>query len=102
MHVGTEKYMLSECKVHGETNFIRSDITGNYKCVKCRSERTMKSCKKKIRTLVEEHGGKCAQCGYDKSEKALHFHHRDPENKSFRISEGAARGMALAKLRAEA
>jgi hypothetical protein len=36
---------------------------------------------------VEYKGGKCEKCGYDKSLAALVFHHRDPKEKDFRISE---------------
>lgn len=37
--------------------------------------------------LVEFYGGKCISCGYDKSLRALNFHHRNPEEKSFRLSD---------------
>ena len=35
---------------------------------------------------VEYKGGKCVRCGYDKSIKALHFHHLDPTKKDFGVS----------------
>lgn len=38
------------------------------------------------RKLVEYHGGKCVRCGYDKFYGALTFHHRDPNEKEFKIS----------------
>lgn len=31
-------------------------------------------------------GGKCVLCGYNKSKRALHFHHLDPNEKDFGIS----------------
>ena len=31
-------------------------------------------------------GGKCKICGYDKCNKALQFHHRDPSKKNFGIT----------------
>ena len=37
------------------------------------------------RTLVEEHGGACKKCGYNRCISALEFHHRDPMKKEFRI-----------------
>lgn len=43
----------------------------------------------RIRTkqkLVEYKGGECSICGYDKSLRALHFHHVDPNEKDFTIS----------------
>jgi hypothetical protein len=30
------------------------------------------------KALVDERGGRCALCGYDRSLAALHFHHLDP------------------------
>ena len=37
--------------------------------------------------LIEYKGGKCERCGYQKCEAALHFHHKDPNEKDFTISE---------------
>ncbi len=51
--------------------------------------------------LVEEAGGRCVTCGYDRYVDALHFHHRDKSKKSFALSRKGAT-MALAKLREEA
>lgn len=39
----------------------------------------------KIR-LVEYKGGCCQSCGYDRSFRALHFHHIDPLEKDFGVS----------------
>ena len=39
----------------------------------------------KIR-LVDYKGGKCVKCGYNKSVKALEFHHLNPDEKDFTIS----------------
>lgn len=36
--------------------------------------------------LKEKRGGKCIRCGYDKCLKALEFHHIDPSQKEFTIS----------------
>lgn len=36
--------------------------------------------------LVEEAGGKCQRCGYNKCLRALEFHHLDPNEKDFGIS----------------
>ena len=52
------------------------------------------------RILVEEAGGCCAVCGYDRCSVNLHFHHVDPATKSFTMS--VASGKGLAKLRDEA
>ena len=36
-------------------------------------------------------GGRCVLCAYDKCQGALEFHHKDPEHKDFRISDGVGR-----------
>ena len=36
--------------------------------------------------LKESRGGKCIKCGYDRCIKALEFHHLDPSQKDFTIS----------------
>ena len=38
------------------------------------------------RQLVEYKGGKCCKCGYNKSIKALQFHHLNPNEKEFTIA----------------
>lgn len=43
------------------------------------------------RRAIAYKGGKCELCGYDKCERALTFHHRNPEEKSFSISGGHCR-----------
>ena len=72
----------------------KSFITSNKKrkyCYDCKPEGSKtngieiyrKAIKKK---LVELKGGKCAICGYDKSLRALTFHHRNKNEKLFSIS----------------
>lgn len=36
-------------------------------------------------------GGRCARCGYHKSIRAMDFHHPDPEQKDFSVSQNANR-----------
>ena len=44
------------------------------------------------RRLVEEAGGSCRLCGYDRCIAALEFHHIDPSTKRFSLSlKGVAR-----------
>jgi len=38
--------------------------------------------------LVKMLGGRCANCGYDKSIRALSFHHLCPDDKLFDVSNG--------------
>lgn len=42
--------------------------------------------KDKKSKLIQDKGGKCEICGYNKCEQALDFHHIDPSQKSFDIS----------------
>ena len=37
--------------------------------------------------LIEYKGGKCCKCGYNKCEAALHFHHLNPKEKEFALSQ---------------
>ena len=54
--------------------------------------------KRKKIELVEYKGGCCELCGYDKSISALHFHHRNPEEKDFSIS---SKSYSISKLKKE-
>lgn len=50
--------------------------------------------------LVAEAGGRCARCGYDRSMRALHFHHLDPAEKG-RLVSNWTRSEAGARAEAE-
>jgi hypothetical protein len=51
--------------------------------------------------IVEEAGGACVICGYDRFPGALQFHHLDPATKSFALGlRGVTR--SLERVRAEA
>jgi hypothetical protein len=52
------------------------------------------------RLLVEEAGGCCTVCGYDRCIVNLHFHHVDPSTKCFSVNMGL--GKSLASFQAEA
>jgi hypothetical protein len=53
------------------------------------------------RILVEEAGGCCRLCGYDRCVAALHLHHLDPGTKRFGLG-GRGLARALDSLREEA
>jgi hypothetical protein len=90
------KYKCRTCSVEGKENFYSS---AKYQCKKCWNKRTYQSAKDKLIRLIEEYGGKCTRCGYDKCFDALEFHHRDPEAKEFTI--GHRRGLKEETLRKE-
>ena len=52
------------------------------------------------RILVDEAGGRCTVCGYDRCVLNMHFHHVDPTNKALVMTSDI--GRALAALREEA
>ena len=54
-------------------------------CNTCKQRRFRHNFKKK---LVDHFGGKCIKCSYNKCIAALEFHHRDPEEKEFDLSQG--------------
>ena len=88
------------CRRHGDTDFCL-DGRGYYRCKRCRSEAVARRRRKVKAVLVAEAGGRCCICGYDRTMRALHFHHLDPSVKRHEIN---AKGVAVAleKLRAEA
>jgi transposase len=96
--VGTRKEM--DCRRHGLTGFVMEG-RGYYRCMKCRSENVSAWRRRMKRLLVEEAGGECRLCGYDRCVAALEFHHLDPRQKSFPLS---MRGVTcgIDKLRTEA
>jgi transposase len=95
-----QRRLVLGCPHHGMTQFSRRSA-GGYRCTKCRAEAVSRRRRKVKRLLVEEAGGACAVCGYDRCVGALHFHHLVPAEKRFSLSHrGVAR--SLAKARSEA
>lgn len=55
---------------------------------KCKSKFFVTKYRRDIKQkLVEYKGGKCEKCGYDKCIAAMEFHHLDPNQKDFSLSE---------------
>lgn len=73
-----------ECSLHGLTNY-HSRGDGYYRCTKCSTFNITKRRIRNKKIIVEEHGGKCTICGYDKYIGALQFHHIDRKTKKFQI-----------------
>jgi hypothetical protein len=97
--------MVRECKIHGWVVHHRcraSDLPGGFRwrCKRCAGEAVWRRKQKVKRILVEEAGGACQACGYDRCIRNLHFHHLDPSQKSFQMSTGT--GKSLARFREEA
>jgi transposase len=88
------------CRRHGRTDFVLEG-RGSYRCKQCRVERVSRRRRNVKRILVEEAGGECLICGYDRCQQVLQFHHLDPSEKEFDLGRsGVCR--SLAKARAEA
>jgi hypothetical protein len=71
-----------------------------WRCRRCVGEAVTRRKQKIKRMLVDEAGGRCAICGYDRCVLNLHFHHVDPSSKSFKLSMETTK--ALATYREEA
>lgn len=93
--------ILRECKVHGWTAFRPTGRARGYRCPRCNTERVARRRRRVKELLVAEAGGACQRCGYKRHTGALHFHHLDPTQKRFQLSE-QGRTRALAHLREEA
>ena len=88
---------LLHCPRHGRTQFQRRPPR-RYRCLKCRSEAVTRRRRRVKQLLVEEAGGACAACRYDRCIAALHFHHVDPTEKTFTLSHrGVTRSLARAR-----
>jgi transposase len=95
-----QKHATLECEHHGSTKFVLEG-RGYFRCIQCRKERVSEWRRRVKRRLVEEAGGACAICGYDRCVAALQFHHLDPGTKLFSLSrEGVTRSFAEAQTEA--
>lgn len=91
---------LMECRRHGRTAF-RLEGRGYYRCKRCRQDAVAKRRRNVKQILVEEAGGACVLCGYDRTPVALQFHHLDRTTKAFALSrQGVTRN--IEESRAEA
>jgi transposase-like protein len=88
------------CPHHGEVEFYL-EPRGSYRCKRCRSDAVTRHRRKLKAILVQEAGGGCVMCGYDRHLRALEFHHLNPDEKRLTLS---ANGVtkSLDALRAEA
>lgn len=73
------------CRHHGDVEFVMNK-QGSWKCRKCGQDAVTKRRRKIKRILVDEAGGGCFICGYNRCIAALHFHHIDPKRKRFNLA----------------
>lgn len=88
------------CRHHGETDFVLEG-RGYDRCRRRRAEAVVRHRQKLKAVLVQEAGGRCCVCGYDRFLGALEFHHLDPSQKRLALS-GQGVTYSLERLRAEA
>jgi hypothetical protein len=74
---------------------------GYYRCKRCRAESVAAHRRRLKSILVQEAGGRCCLCGYDRHPRALEFHHLEPAEKRRTVSGGGVTA-SLEALRAEA
>jgi hypothetical protein len=79
------KFTIKTCKHHGETEYVLEG-RNYYRCKKCRSNSVTKRRQVVKSKLINEFGGKCKICSYDKCVRALEFHHIDSSKKSFGLA----------------
>lgn len=77
------KKISQELKCDSST--VRYHLNAEYRKKQLAFRVNRRLSKKKI--LVSEMGGKCEKCGYNRSIKALQFHHKNPHKKEYTISE---------------
>jgi 5-methylcytosine-specific restriction endonuclease McrA len=92
--------VVRTCPKHGVGPFAR-DARGTYRCTRCSADAVSKRRRRIKAILIEEAGGRCGLCGYDRCVRALAFHHLDPDTKAFGLAEGGL-ARSLAQARAEA
>lgn len=89
---------LRECKFHGVTEFAYYSAGPGrgrrWCCKRCVGEAVTRRKQKVKQLLVEEAGGCCAVCGYDRCIINLTFHHVDPAQKSFGLGMHTTKALA--------
>jgi transposase-like protein len=91
-----EQELELNCDRHGRTRHSRR--VDGFRCARCEAERVTAWRQRTKRILVNEAGGSCALCGYDRCVAALQFHHVDPSEKCFSLSHGGlARSLRRAR-----
>ena len=102
-HAGRASCGASHCEMMSppRRDRVRLEGRGYYRCKRCRAERVARRRRTLKRKLVQEAGGCCCICGYDRYLGALEFHHLEPSEKRLQISWNGVT-QSIATLRAEA
>jgi transposase len=92
--------VVRDCPRHGWTWFRRVGAQTHYRCAQCAIDAVADARRRVRATLIEEAGGQCVICGYDRNPAALQFHHVDRTTKEFTLRNGDTR--SIERMRAEA
>ena len=88
---GIELKVCPKCNSTKELNKQNFYISSNGKthswCKKCNDEVAYKKQKELKQRCVDMKGGKCVFCGYNKYVGSMDFHHTDPNEKEYSISD---------------
>ena len=88
---GVELKVCPKCKYQKELNKNNFYISSNGKthswCKKCNDVTAYKKQKELKQKCVDMKGGKCVFCGYNKYIGSLDFHHTNPNEKKYSISD---------------
>jgi len=76
---------LQRCKKHGLTDHY--EWSSKFKCKRCNVEAVTRNRRRRKFELVEIFGGVCLCCGYSSSQRALQYHHLNPKEKEFSLSQ---------------
>lgn len=86
-------YMKMNTCTECNRQFKAATRRGKY-CPSCHVTRCRRRTKLKA---IEYKGGKCQTCGYNKSIRALTFHHLDPNEKDIAIADSSNRSFSKVK-----
>ena len=77
-----------KCLWHLCSNDAAVRENGKFCCNRCKNRYYVTKRRKDLKkALVEYKGGRCEQCGYNKCVAAMDFHHKDPKEKEFGLSQ---------------
>ena len=92
-----------KCLWHLCSNDAAVRENGKFCCNRCKNRYYVTKRRKDLKkALVEYKGGRCEQCGYNKCVAAMDFHHKDPKEKEFGLSQkGLTKSLEILKKEAD-
>lgn len=87
--------VIKFCKHHG--NVEHGVYEHKTHCRPCQRASVKKRRAAVRDTMIDERGGACESCGYNKCRAALDWHHLDPSKKDFHVGDGNTRSIAITR-----